>query len=383
MSSATKRPAEVDAAPEAKRAEPSPTACAWTGSGGSGCTWGSGGGASFASVGSGGGGFAAVASSGSGFGGASAGSGFGAVASAGGGFGSADKPPPASTSFGAKPPAPGGGAASDPDASEAEEAPTPVEVNTTGEENEDCSHRVRAKLFRLEARAETPRREREGGEPRSGGDARGEEAKGEGDDGKGAAGADGAAGEPAEKGGPTPPATKPAADAGEPAAEPKSSDGAGGNARAEAAEAGEGGEGGAKPKSALNPLAAEFVPAKKAAEEGGGATDGEADSAEAAEPLTRWVERGVGSLRLLVPKRGAEAPAHPRLVMRVEHVGRLILNVVLPPSTAPAARVADTSIRLVVVEGGSPQSYLLRVKTAVEAEQLLARLNATIPKEGG
>ena len=69
--------------------------------------------------------------------------------------------------------------------------------------------------------------------------------------------------------------------------------------------------------------------------------------------------------------------------MAAQHeAGETDLNVVLPPSTAAAARVADTSIRLVVVEGGAPQSYLLRVKTAVEAEQLLARLNATIPKEG-
>ena len=62
--------------------------------------------------------------------------------------------------------------------------------------------------------------------------------------------------------------------------------------------------------------------------------------------------------------------------MRVEHVGRLILNEVLVPSTAPAQRASDTSIRLVVVSAGSgPQSYLMRVKTPAEAELLLTKIN--------
>ena len=61
-------------------------------------------------------------------------------------------------------------------------------------------------------------------------------------------------------------------------------------------------------------------------------------------------------------------------------VGRLILNEILGPSTEPAERVTDTSIRLVVVTAEGPQSYLLRVKTPVEAEGLLSRINKTIPK---
>jgi hypothetical protein len=111
----------------------------------------------------------------------------------------------------------------------------------------------------------------------------------------------------------------------------------------------------------------------------------EAPSSDEAVETTRWAERGVGQLRLLVPKPlapGASAPPpHPRLVMRVEHTLRLILNESLLPSTAPAERVSDTSIRLVVVNStGTPQSFLMRVKTAAEGEQLLARINATIPK---
>ena len=102
---------------------------------------------------------------------------------------------------------------------------------------------------------------------------------------------------------------------------------------------------------------------------------------------TRWAERGIGQLRLLVHKplaAGASgALPHPRMVMRQEHVGRLILNESLLPSTAPAERVSDTSIRLVVVSAApGPQSYLFRVKTAAESDALLARINKTIPKEG-
>ena len=161
-------------------------------------------------------------------------------------------------------------------------------------------------------------------------------------------------------------------------------------------------------KSSLNPNAKPFVPAPAAPpaekptkksgdddeEDDGEDDDADEDKAAVAEEttggeeemeeVTRWSERGVGQLRILVHKPlapGSTDPLpHPRLVMRVEHVGRLILNEVLLPSTAPAQRVSDTSIRLVVVSAASgPQSYLFRVKTPVEAEQLIAQVNATIP----
>ena len=96
--------------------------------------------------------------------------------------------------------------------------------------------------------------------------------------------------------------------------------------------------------------------------------------------MTKWAERGVGQLRLLVHKVPAEH--HPRLVMRVEHVGRLILNEVILPMNDHAVRVSENSIRLVVVSGASDaQSYLFRVKTATEAELLLSKMNGLIIKE--
>ena len=89
---------------------------------------------------------------------------------------------------------------------------------------------------------------------------------------------------------------------------------------------------------------------------------------------TRWVERDVGQLRLLVPKAEGSTMAHsrrPRLVMRVEHVGRLILNEFLLPSMAMPVRASDTSLRLVLISAElQPVSYLLRVKMTAEANAL-------------
>jgi hypothetical protein len=62
------------------------------------------------------------------------------------------------------------------------------------------------------------------------------------------------------------------------------------------------------------------------------------------------VERGVGQVRLLVPEGGG-GKSFPRLVMRVENVGRLIMNEPLLPTTAPAVRASDTSVRLALVRG--------------------------------
>ena len=101
--------------------------------------------------------------------------------------------------------------------------------------------------------------------------------------------------------------------------------------------------------------------------------------------MVRWAERGVGSLRLLKHKpfpRGDDRPLpYPRVVMRVEQTMRLILNEHLLPLMAPAERVSDCSIRLVLLSAATgAQSYLLRVKTASEATELLTKVNATIPK---
>jgi len=63
-------------------------------------------------------------------------------------------------------------------------------------------------------------------------------------------------------------------------------------------------------------------------------------------------------------------------------VGRLILNESLLPSTAEAARVSDTSLRLVLVNAKlQPQSYLIRVKTPVEMEGVRKAINSHIPSD--
>ena len=270
-----------------------------------------------------------------------------------------------------------------------DEPPSTVEAAVTGEEDEMCIHRVRAKLFRLEVRMEVVRKDEkhpdapdlaEGG--------------GGGGDGAATVEADDAAKSDAAT---TAPATDAKRSSLNPDAKPFVPAGGGAAADAGAAAAGgEAGEAGKKKDEASKGAAAKD-------DEGGGGEeedDEEDDNKPAAVPedasgplqeVTRWAERGVGQLRLLVHKSsvaaggtgtGASVP-FPRLVMRVEHVGRLILNEALLPSTAPAQKVSDTSIRLVVVSAAAagPQSYLFRVKTPAEAAQLLDFINKTIPAE--
>jgi len=133
--------------------------------------------------------------------------------------------------------------------------------------------------------------------------------------------------------------------------------------------------------------AAETRPADASAAE---AAEAEAAPAPAAAPSsaadslppTRWAERGVGQVRLLVPSGASGASSVPRLVMRVENVGRLILNEPLLPSTAPAVRASDTSVRLALVSTElTPHTYLLRVKMPAEAEALLRMINEHIPNK--
>ena len=280
----------------------------------------------------------------------------------------------------------------------ADEAPVPVpDAVTTGEEDEICVHRVRAKLFKLEVRFEPARPP---SFPAAAGGA-------DDDQVAPAAAAQGGEDAPAE-----------AADA-DPAAEVPSANAAGAASSAAAAPAAA--PAAASSSSTLNPHAAPFVPAtanggatatkadgksKEADgdddeeeddddddddEAAGGGDDAASATTKATEanegPLvevTRWAERGVGGLRLLVhkplpPSDNGPLP-YPRLVMRVENVGRLILNEHLLPTMAPAERVSDTSIRLVLLSAAAgPQSYLLRVKTANEAADLIARINSTIP----
>ena len=104
-------------------------------------------------------------------------------------------------------------------------------------------------------------------------------------------------------------------------------------------------------------------------------------SSEGAALEARWGERGVGQLRLLLPKAGSkDGASYPRLVMRVENVGRLILNCSLLPSTRPPARVSETNLRLAFL---TPErqtvSYLLRVKAPAEASALISAIETNIP----
>mmetsp|Transcript_40705 Transcript_40705/g.100745 ORF Transcript_40705/g.100745 Transcript_40705/m.100745 type:complete len:429 (+) Transcript_40705:113-1399(+) len=155
--------------------------------------------------------------------------------------------------------------------------------------------------------------------------------------------------------------------------------------------------------------------ASEGKEEGAPGAEGAPAAAAAPNaPATRWVERGVGALHLNVhnppPSPAASefvpgAPAHaagalkkrpPRLVMRVEHVGRLILNMQLLPSMPPPAKVSETSIRVNSLGNAlgewpadeTPPSFqcLIRVKTAPEAVALLQALTDALevaaPKGG-
>ena len=139
---------------------------------GGACTWGTGGGASF-------GGFAGAAATGGGFGGGfagaatAAGGGFGGVfagaaaaSAGGGGFGAAavlsaaaptEKKEPVLATFGQREATTETPVSAEPAPSE-DGAPTPAptlapsEATQSGEEDEVCIHKVRAKLFRLETR---------------------------------------------------------------------------------------------------------------------------------------------------------------------------------------------------------------------------------------
>ena len=442
-------------------AAPAPAACSWGGASAacsSSCSstggFGSVSGGSFGSASSGG--FGSVTGSGFGSFGAGGAGGFGAVAAAAAastsGFGAASSAPSAAagtsgsggSSFGSfggpREPAPrttfaaasphgarsGGGGASSASNGRAEtpaEAPVLVpEPVTTGEEDEICVYRVRAKLFRLELRLEPAPKNCPASALRAAADLDP---------------ADESAGSPANAPSPAAEGAAPAPSAQYGANGSAGTDAGAGAAPVTAPSAPDGAAVGApvtalpvsSSSSTLNPHAAPFVPSAAGAtsaaigkgtmsagaagrgdDEGnhddddedddddddddaaGGGDDGASATTKATEanegPLVevaRWAERGVGSLRLLKHKplpRGDERQLpYPRLVMRVEQTMRLILNEHLLPLMAPAERVSDCSIRLVLLSAATgPQSYLLRVKSASEATELLTKVNATIPK---
>ena len=361
---AMKRESEDTDAPEAKVAKGESSngkpagACSWSSGGGggfgalsaaggfggvasSGCSWSTGGGGGFASFGSGGGG----------------GGGFGALAASGGGFGSAAAPSAADEAPAAAVPEMGrtfSGATTSPfgqrkasteapgstesAGSETKDDEESVVLKGAGEENEVCIHKVRGKLFRLETRVKKLVEESV-------------QVNDEEDEGEDAEAATPAAAAPA---------SAPASAAPAPAAAKEATDDA------------------------------EATP-KPAASASSGAEGAETTAAGADGDMeTRWVERGVGQVKLLKPKEGVDdegAEVKARLVMRVEpHYSRLILNAPLLPTTAAIERPSDTSLRLVLHSAESasetpskPSSFILRVKTSAEAQALLAAINKCIP----
>ena len=345
-----KRAAPDSASDEPEAKKPAASGCSWgTGGGGGfgavaasgagGCSWGGGAATSFASI----------ASSGTGCSwGGGGGGGFASVAASGGeGFAAA-------TTFA---PNPVGGTGEKPRAASAAtsasetEAPSTVEAAQTGEEDEICVYRVRAKLFRLEVRME-PKRKPEDEPKKSNADEAAAAAAEDKAEGTGESAAEATAAKDSKLN----PEAEPFVPAGSPAASSKPKDD--------------------KPEKSDDDDDDDDADEKPAQPE-------EPTAPEELVETTRWAERGIGQLRLLVHKNAPESGVNPRVVMRQEHVGRLILNESLLPTTAPAARVSDTSIRLVLVDSTStsPQSYLLRVKTPAEGSALLKGINDTIPSK--
>jgi len=207
-------------------------------------------------------------------------------------------------------------------------APTlPSEATQSGEEDEVCIHKVRAKLFRLETRPKVV--------------AESIPNKDDDDDDEG-------------ESAPATAATA-AAPAAAPTTEPEPEPAAGAPAGAAAA-----------------------VEAS-----GSGAEVGEGVGDDLME--TRWLERGVGQVKLLMPKGGGGEDSTARLVMRVENVGRLILNAPLLASTTLVERPTDNTLRLVLYSSEStsascakPGHFVLRVKIPAEAEALQAAINKCV-----
>ena len=114
--------------------------------------------------------------------------------------------------------------------------------------------------------------------------------------------------------------------------------------------------------------------------------------APAAPARPRWVELGVGVVRVLIAKPSADeapagdgdAPAAPitraRVVMRREITLKVLLNIALRAPVA-AKRQGKTEVGLTCFDGanGEPASYLLRCAKATEdAEALCAAVNENI-----
>ena len=127
---------------------------------------------------------------------------------------------------------------------------------------------------------------------------------------------------------------------------------------------------------------------------GSGEDDSTARLVMRVENVERHVQRSWSCLRGASPRlRGlptglpGAAPTSPPPSLNTQ-VGRLILNAPLLPSTSPAERPTDTSLRLVLYSTESastsssskPSHFVLRVKIPAEAEALQAAINKCLQK---
>lgn len=100
---------------------------------------------------------------------------------------------------------------------------------------------------------------------------------------------------------------------------------------------------------------------------------------------SNWVELGIGMLNLKKIDRKTQV-----LVRNDTTLGKILLNVYLAEST-PISRSGKNNVILVSVpnpplyakesdgDNSKPATYLLRVKTAEDADELFAQLNASKP----
>jgi len=91
-----------------------------------------------------------------------------------------------------------------------------------------------------------------------------------------------------------------------------------------------------------------------------------------------YKERGVGPLKLVVPKTGESGA---RLVMRAGYVHRVVLNAALFRGMAVFAGPDPKFVRLTSLEDGKPVSYAIRLYNSRHAEELFQAIQEYIPTD--
>ncbi|KAG0320449.1 hypothetical protein BGZ97_000161 [Linnemannia gamsii] len=96
-----------------------------------------------------------------------------------------------------------------------------------------------------------------------------------------------------------------------------------------------------------------------------------------AEKTHTWKERGKGTFKINVGRRDTKVA---RLVMRTDGVLRLILNVSIFPEMNVTI-TGDKYICFMGIEGGAPLSFLLKVKDAVIAEEIVQNIHRAAERQ--